>query len=346
VLLVEDNDLNQEVATELLRGVGLVVDVADNGQIAVEKVQAAAYDIVLMDMQMPVMDGLSATRIIRTMPQFNEMPIVAMTANAMQADREACRAAGMDDHVAKPIEPQELFQALLKWVKPREGAADEADKLGLPNAAEHHVEETGPRMPVGIDGLDTELGLRRVLGKVPRYVSMLEKYVAGQTGAIAEMRQAIAASDRDTATRLAHTTKGVSGNIGATVVQRLAETLEEALKHGEPMDGMPALVDALEERLVPLVTAIAAQLPQQAETAASSGPVTIDEAQLAAVSERLRSLLEDMDSDAGEWMQAHAALLAAAYPAHVKAVQEALEGFDFDVALEQLDAALAARKGA
>ena len=346
VLLVEDNDLNQEVATELLRGVGLVVDVADNGQIAVEKVQAAAYDIVLMDMQMPVMDGLSATRIIRTMPQFNKMPIVAMTANAMQADREACRAAGMDDHVAKPIEPQELFQALLKWVKPREGAADEADKLGLPNAAEHHVEETGPRMPVGIDGLDTELGLRRVLGKVPRYVSMLEKYVAGQTSDVTEMRQAIAVNDRDTATRLAHTTKGVSGNIGATVVQRLAETLEEALKHGEPMDGMPALVDALEERLVPLVTAIAAQLPQQAETAASSGPVTIDEAQLAAVSERLRSLLEDMDSDAGEWMQAHAALLAAAYPAHVKAVQEALEGFDFDVALEQLDAALAARKGA
>jgi signal transduction histidine kinase/DNA-binding response OmpR family regulator/HPt (histidine-containing phosphotransfer) domain-containing protein len=346
VLLVEDNDLNQEVATELLRGVGLVVDVADNGQIAVEKVQAAAYDIVLMDMQMPVMDGLSATRIIRQMPQFNELPIVAMTANAMQADREACRAAGMDDHVAKPIEPQELFQALLKWVKPREGAADEADVLGLPTAAEQPAADAGPRMPVGIDGLDTELGLRRVLGKVPRYVSMLEKYVAGQTGAIAEMRQAIAANDRDTATRLAHTTKGVSGNIGATVVQRLAETLEEALKHGEPMDGMPALVDALEERLVPLVTAIAAQLPQQAETAASSGPVTIDEAQLAAVSERLRSLLEDMDSDAGEWMQAHAALLAAAYPAHVKAVQEALEGFDFDVALEQLDAALAARKGA
>ena len=346
VLLVEDNDLNQEVATELLRGVGLVVDVADNGQIAVEKVQAAAYDIVLMDMQMPVMDGLSATRTIRTMPQFKELPIVAMTANAMQQDREACRAAGMDDHVAKPIEPQELFQALLKWVKPRDGAAAEADALGLPSA-DKPAEDTGPKMPTGIDGLDTELGLRRVLGKVPRYLSMLEKYVAGQTGAIAEMRQAIAANDRDTATRLAHTTKGVSGNIGAVVVLRLAEALEHALKEGQPMDGMPALVDALQERLDPLVAAIAAQLPKEDSTsAAASGPVTIDEGQLQEVTQKLRSLLEDMDSDAGEWMQTHAALLGAAYPNHTKAVQEALEGFDFDVALEQLDAAVAARNGA
>jgi HPt (histidine-containing phosphotransfer) domain-containing protein len=276
------------------------------------------------------------------MPQFNELPIVAMTANAMQADREACRAAGMDDHVAKPIEPQELFQALLKWVKPREGAADEADKLGLPNAAEHHVEETGPRMPVGIDGLDTELGLRRVLGKVPRYVSMLEKYVAGQRTAVEQLRQAIASDDRETATRLAHTTKGVSGNIGATQVQQLAEDLEHALKEGQPMAQMPALVDALQSKLDPLVAAIAAQLPQQAQQE-SAGPVAIDEAKLTEVTRKLRSLLEDMDSDAGEWIKTHAGLLRAAYPDHLKAIEEALEGFDFDVAVEQLDAAVAAR---
>jgi CheY-like chemotaxis protein len=348
VLLVEDNDLNQEVATELLRSAGLVVEVADNGQIAVEKVQAAAYDIVLMDMQMPVMDGLSATRIIRQMPQFEHLPIVAMTANAMQSDREACRAAGMDDHVAKPIEPRELFQALLKWVKPREGAASEADALGLapslPAAASADSDSTTV-LPKDIAGLDTELGLRRVLGKAPRYLSLLQKYVAGQSGTMAQIRQALAQGDRDTATRLAHTTKGVSGNIGATEVQRLADALDRALKSGEPLEAVVAKVDLLEQRQQALLAAIAEQLPKQA-VAPDTGSLVIDQAELTEVTQRLRHLLEDMDSEASEWITTHAVLLAAAYPDRVQAIQEALDGFDFDVAVQQLDAAVAARMGA
>ncbi len=347
VLLVEDNDLNQEVATELLRGAGLVVDVADNGQIAVEKVQAAAYDIVLMDMQMPVMDGLSATRVIRQMPQFNTLPIVAMTANAMQADREACRAAGMDDHVAKPIEPRELFQALLKWVKPREGAASQADAQALAPTLLGDLAGTGgdePQVPQGIAGLDTALGLKRVLGKVPRYVSMLKKYVAGQSSAVAELRAALAGDDRETATRLAHTTKGVSGNIGAVAVQPVAERLEQAAKMaGTPRAELEAMVDDLEQVLQPLLDALAAQLPRTPATATAPA-VAVDEAQLVQVTQRLRELLADMDSEAGEWLQTHLALLSSAYPDHVKPVQDALGDFDFDMTLEQLDAAVAARK--
>ena len=357
VLLVEDNDLNQEVATELLRSAGLVVDVADNGQIAVEKVQVAAYDIVLMDMQMPVMDGLSATRIIREMPQFATLPIVAMTANAMQADREACRAAGMDDHVAKPIEPRELFQALLKWVKPREAAAlDEAGAGAADGATDggaaasrargdaiQPMDAAEPKPPVGIAGLDTELGLKRVLGKVPRYLSMLEKYVAGQRTAAAELREALAADDRATATRIAHTTKGVSGNIGATAVVTLAETLEHAAKDAAtPRAELDAMVDALEAALRPLVEAIAAQLPRAAAVTAPQ-PVSIDEGQLTQVTQRLRDLLADMDAEAGDWLHQHHALLTSAYPAHLTTIQAAVEAFDFDTALEQVDAAVAAR---
>jgi len=347
VLLVEDNDLNQEVATELLRGAGLVVDVADNGQIAVEKVQAAAYDIVLMDMQMPVMDGLSATRIIRQMPQFRRMPIVAMTANAMQSDREACRAAGMDDHVAKPIEPQELFQALLKWVKPREGVDAQTVAPGKLNADAAARAAHEPKLPAGIAGLDTKLGLRRVLGKVPRYVSMLEKYVAGQSGTVAALREALAAGDRETATRLAHTTKGVSGNIGATVVQQQADELETALQQGAPLEQTTPLVDALAQHLQPLVAAIAAQLeqpPKQADGPAvdqAATPAAIDEAKLAAVTQRLRKLLEDMDSEASEWIQTHAGLLSAAYPEHFTAIRQAVENFEFDDATTQLSQAVA-----
>ena len=343
VLLVEDNDLNQEVATELLRSAGLVVDVADNGQIAVEKVQSASYDIVLMDMQMPVMDGVTATRIIREMPHLTSLPIVAMTANAMQADREACRAAGMDDHVAKPIEPRELFLTLLKWVKPGEAREAETGKMpGLVTDAAAGGTSEDWQVPRDIDGLDTELGLKRVLGKVPRYQSMLEKYVAGQSGAVAELRAALAREDRETATRLAHTTRGVSGNIGASSVQQLAEALELAIKAGQSPTEVAPLLDALQQSLDPLVHAIAQRLPQ-AQAAAPAAPVVIDEAELSRVTQRLSELLSDMDSDASDWLEQHRGVLSSAFPAHLPAIESALQAFEFDTAAEQLDAGVAAR---
>ncbi|WPN44537.1 ATP-binding protein [Pseudomonas sp. P8_241] len=118
VLLVEDNALNQLLASELLSDAGLLVDIADNGQIAIDKVQAVAYDLVLMDMQMPILDGLGATRAIRALPGKANLPIVAMTANAMQADQERCIEAGMVDFVAKPIDPETLFRTLLRWIEP------------------------------------------------------------------------------------------------------------------------------------------------------------------------------------------------------------------------------------
>jgi two-component system sensor histidine kinase/response regulator len=121
VLLVEDSKLNQIVAKGILAETGVAVDVADNGEIAVAKVRERPYDIVLMDMQMPVMDGITATKAIRADARFAGLPIVAMTANAMASDRDACLAAGMNDHVAKPIDPQELFATLRRWV--RSGAA-------------------------------------------------------------------------------------------------------------------------------------------------------------------------------------------------------------------------------
>ena len=134
ILLVEDNELNQEVAAELLKEAGFVVDIADNGQIAVDMVQHAAYDIVLMDMQMPVMDGVTATVEIRKIGDYRELPIVAMTANAMQQDKDRCLAAGMQDFVTKPIEPDELWAALLMWVKPRRATAAPSPPVGMDRA--------------------------------------------------------------------------------------------------------------------------------------------------------------------------------------------------------------------
>ena len=115
-MLVEDNELNQQVAVELLEDSGIVIDIAENGEIAVKKVSEASYDIVLMDMQMPVMDGITATKEIRKNPKYALLPIVAMTANAMAQDREKCIQAGMNDHISKPIDPKQLFLTLRKWI--------------------------------------------------------------------------------------------------------------------------------------------------------------------------------------------------------------------------------------
>ena len=343
VLLVDDNDLNQEVGTELLRGAGLVVDVAENGQVAVDKVLAGQFDLVLMDMQMPVMDGVTATRALRAMPQFDELPIIAMTANAMQSDREACRAAGMNDHVAKPIEPRDLFACMLRWVRYRAPVDDKASakpgELAVLGGSQAGAE---PTVPTGIAGLDVELGLRRVLGKKPMYVNMLRKFAAGQQGAVDTALQSLDAGDWDTALRTVHTTKGVCGNIGAAGVQSQAGELEEAIKERQPRETLDALAAQLRSTLEPLVAALVAWLPAESTVQASAA---VDEAALERVTAQLRALCADMDSGAEDLLGEHAAMLQSAYPKHAQAISDAIKGFDFDLAIEQLDAAMQARAG-
>ena len=146
VLLVEDNELNREVALGLLEDAELAIDIAENGQVAVEMVGKNNYDLVLMDMQMPVMDGIAATRAIRLKPQFQSLPIIAMTANVMESDRERCTEAGMNDHLAKPIDPEALSAALLRWIKPRGDAAKTAvPKVVVTEAAAATVTASAPR---------------------------------------------------------------------------------------------------------------------------------------------------------------------------------------------------------
>ena len=223
ILLVEDNALNQEVASELLTQAGMAVDIAENGAVALAKVQSADYDLVLMDMQMPVMDGLTATAEIRKLPGMRDLPIVAMTANAMQQDYERCVAAGINDHVAKPIEPERLWTALLRWITPRTAAPSAA-----PAAAGGGL---SPAL-AAIAGLDTAAGLRFVNGKVALYTRMLGKFA--DSGEIAALRTAFTCADAATTRRVAHTLKGVAGTLGATVLQQNAAALETAISETAP----------------------------------------------------------------------------------------------------------------
>ncbi len=280
ILLVEDNALNQEVATELLRDAGFIVDLAENGRIVLDKVRAADYDIVLMDMQMPVMDGVTATREIRKDARFRDLPVVAMTANAMQGDRDRCMAAGMNDHVAKPIEPEILWKVLLKWIKPRQATAA---ALAVNTQAVEDV-----NLPSGITGLDMVMGLRRVAGKKRLYLSMLRKFVAGQKSVLAEIRKALESNLPDTAERHAHTLKGVSGAIGAAGLQQLAEKLEIAIRERHSREAVDARIDALKMPLEYLITQLENNLPEErVKMAASVNP------------ERLKAVCDKMDGNAG-----------------------------------------------
>jgi len=315
ILLVEDNDLNQEVAIALLTDAGFIVDLAENGLLALDKLENADYDIVLMDMQMPVMDGVTATKEIRTQARFQSLPIVAMTANAMQGDRERCLAAGMNDHIPKPIEPEYLWKVLLKWIKPRKIL--QADPPAIQLAA---------GLPYGIAGLDVDNTLRRLLGKTALYVSLLHKFVSGEKSAHSDICTALKNKDMELAGRLAHTLKSSSGSIGATELQQLAEKLESAIKEPRPPEEIQLSLDALSTPLATLITQLEQQLPEQTVKT----PDTIDVKKLEEICDTLDALLADNDSESVDVMNKNAIFLNAAFPNHYRKLSDEMEKFDFE----------------
>lgn len=246
VLLVEDNEINQQIASELLEKAGLVVAVANNGREGVQAVVKDDYDIVLMDIQMPEMDGMEATRQIRAIGKagIDKLPILAMTANAMAGDRERSLEAGMNDHVTKPIDPDELFSALLRWIKPGEREIPE-DLKEHPAGEEKQVSpESFPEIP----GIDSKTGIGRVGGNVRLYRELLGKFVRDSAQAHQDVIDALAWNNRELAQRIAHTVKGTSGNIGASDLSTAAAAVESAIAKDD-QEALPAAMAAFEECL-------------------------------------------------------------------------------------------------
>ena len=251
ILLVEDNELNQEVAQAMLEAFGLIVDIAENGQVAVDKVQDASYDLVFMDMQMPVMDGLAATRAIRRLPGTGVVPIVAMTANVLQQDRERCFEAGMNDYLGKPIEPALLTAALKRWIKPRGAGGGQSGMRAAGQAG----------LALDIEGLDVDGALRRVAGNAPFLLSMLRRFVDVNRHVVADIAHLLEAGDRAGAERRAHTLKGGAATLGATRLHAAATDLEAAL-HEQPESAETAQrLATLGAVLVSLCAELDRQLP-------------------------------------------------------------------------------------
>ncbi len=238
LLLVEDNDINREFAREFLRGEGVTVDEALNGEEAVDKVRTGAYDAVLMDIQMPVMDGLEAARRIRALAtteeseHFATLPIIAMTALAMAQDAEISRAAGMNDHVTKPIAPERLIATLLKWINVPKDRAAMLHPVAMPTSSATEV----PADLAALGSIDTREGIRRIGGRVEAYRKQLRRFRTHYSNAATELTRLVKEQKFDRAGEYCHALKGVAGNIGATALYEKINELDCCLKTTSRLD--------------------------------------------------------------------------------------------------------------
>ncbi|MEO5370778.1 MAG: response regulator [Magnetococcus sp. DMHC-1] len=252
VLLVEDNAINRQVAGEILANIGLVVDVAHDGKEALAKVMEADYDIVLMDIQMPVMDGYNATHQIRNNEKFKDLPIIAMTAHAMKGDREKSIRAGMNDHVSKPINRTRLYATLVKWIPPRAG-------LGLVAVPERtpESEQAGPDIPDHLPGLDVNAALERLNGNRRLFQSLLFEFHRDYAQSDQTIRTLLTSNNPDdaqSAARIVHTVKGMAGNIAAQDLFATAVALEKAM--ASEKNNLPQMLDLFSRTLAEVVNTI------------------------------------------------------------------------------------------
>jgi PAS domain S-box-containing protein len=237
ILLAEDNKINQQVASELLIAAGFVVELADNGSEAVDKVKFSGvptkYDLVLMDLQMPVMDGYTATERIRSIPDYKDLPILAMTADAMAGVREKCEIVGMNDFISKPIDTNELFDALLKWIK-----QGHKSKLSILKKQDNIESESD--IPL-IKGIDLEDGLMRMAGNKIAFKKILTSFYHSYKHFLNDFERSIDANEKSEYLRMLHTLKGVAGNIGAKETYDAVLDLEKVLKIKESFEAKEEL---------------------------------------------------------------------------------------------------------
>lgn len=335
VLLVEDNRINQQLAEELMSSRGVRVDIANNGQEALDRLEAAApghYALVLMDLQMPVMDGYEATRRIKADPRFLELPIVAMTAHAMVEERERCQALGMNGHVSKPIEPEELYATLAEYCKTASAGASATIPMSVA------VASTGAataRLPE-IAGLDSAAGLRRVGGDIDFYRKLLTNFVRDFAEAPATLRSHLVEGRWDEAERLAHTLKGLSGTFGAGALGTSAAALESAAAHARQEDAAMTLLADLEAVFAPLLSALTTALSVSEESGAAT-VVGSERTGPPACLPRFKQLLAEGDSEASDVWEAYKTEFRGHLPPQTfDRIAVAIDNFDFDAALTLL----------
>lgn len=322
LLLVEDNELNQELASELLESVGIHLRLATHGQEALDILgEDDDFDGVLMDCQMPVMDGYTATRQIRQQPRFSTLPVIAMTANAMDGDRERALECGMNDHISKPLNVETMFATMAKWIKPRTAQAP-------------LISGFADGLPERLEGIDLAAGLATCMGRRDLYLRLLCKFRDTQKNFAEQFQAARIDPDPAAAGRLAHSLRGSAGNLGAKAVAQACALLEQACQNGEPATVVQALAMQVEQCLRPILAALA---DLKADTTASTDDELLDESAISEQMNRLIVLLDEGDTAA---LDVLAALrnrpLDRALAERLTLAAAQVELFDFDRALQLL----------
>ncbi len=350
---MEDNELNQELALELLRTVDMTATLANNGLEALTLLEepGQAFDGVLMDCQMPVMDGYTATQRIRQNPAWADLPILAMTANTMAGDRERALSAGMNDQIGKPLRVAEMFATLARWIHPDRSATAGTPARGPELRAPAH-DSTGLPMLADLPGIDMRAGLATTMGNHLLYRQLLAKFLATQRDFAAQFASARAdTADPQAALRVAHTLKGLAGNLGAVTVQAAAGALEQACQHGAAAAAadIEHCLQSVAQALAPVLAGLQAQSahlpaptrapsgtgPRRAPGAGDSPAVLPDNA--LPLLERLHALVLDDDAEALDCAaQLNLVLRETAYGATAERIVHALEAYEYGVALTAL----------
>jgi PAS domain S-box-containing protein len=330
VLLVEDNEMNQELALELFRQAGIAVTLADNGQKALDVLKETRdFDGILMDCQMPVMDGYEATRAIRRDPGLRQIPIIAMTANAMVGDKEKVLACGMVDHIPKPLNVDAMFTTMAEWIEPANPM--DPEKIGAGGTTVPATEAL-PDLP----GIDTEAGMATTMQNLKLYTKLLNKFRDSQGDFASQFARARQDQDPHAATRAAHTLKGTAGNIGAKGIQAAAAELERACKEKQPKESIDPLLAKTIAELTPVVVGLENVRP--GATASEETGEAADPEQIRELLGKLKELMEDSDSEAADVLERLTPLVKGTpVAAQINKVANAVAEYDFDKALEVLD---------
>ncbi len=337
MLLAEDNPINQEVALELLQEAGLLVDLAVNGRIACEMAANNAYDLILMDVQMPEMDGIAASLAIRQLPGREKTPILAMTANAFEEDRQACLAAGMNDHIPKPVNPNVLFSAMLRWIA-MPTAHDIARPKVVETASSKDSAEALRGRLAGISGLDLAAGLDNVQNKLPFYLRQLRHFTERHADEAVNIQHLLAAGDLQAAQIAAHSLKGASATLGVTQISQVAAAIELPLKQktANTAEQLAVPLQQLAEQLARFIAEVQAVVPASSPNL-EFGLSPYSAEHLRAVIDTLSNLLAEGNIQSQVYLHDHRAEL---YQALGREVAEVLsrdvEVFAFDKALEAL----------
>lgn len=332
ILLVEDNAINQELALELLSNAGIHASVANNGQEAVNLIKQQNFDGVLMDIQMPIMDGYAATRLIRQLMTDKKLPIIAMTANVMTRDIEQTQLAGMNDHISKPINVAEMFYTMAKWITPTNPASQ--------NTARPLQTHTQPAQQLHqIVGIDSAAGLAITQGNENLYRRLLIKFLNSEQDFILKFQQAQASQDAVAATRMAHTLKGVAGNIGAHTIQKAAQALELACDDRLDMKQIEKSLREVEASLVPVLKSL-----QQFQSALELTPTDTEKAHpetLRPWYEKLLKLLMEDDADAVDTLDKILSLQNGhVQTGQLKQLEQLMAQYDYDASIKIVTAIL------